>query len=211
MHKNQSNKHYNLFTKKTFFILGTIFCLPALLLSCSLLPSGAEKSLQATISAMNAQATVIAQQATQQALNIQATLLAQQALQLTQVAQPTQPPAVATQPPAETAQITLTTQTTSISEAELEEKIKSAKILLFEDISGNTLGLLRYIKESLDSAGYSYTDVGSAQGWLKDQLLSLKEWDLIIIASEMSGRVSGEYFDYIQDHLNRGTSVIIEM
>jgi hypothetical protein len=73
------------------------------------------------------------------------------------------------------------------------------------------------VKEALDNAGYSYTDVGSAQGWFKDQLVSQKEWDLIIVASEISGmfsgqgRISGEYFNYLEQNLDKGVALVMEL
>ena len=35
-------------------------------------------------------------------------------------------------------------------------------------------------------------------------------WDLVIIAVEYRAGISGEYFDYLMDVLNQGTSVIVE-
>jgi len=102
-------------------------------------------------------------------------------------------------------------------------KIKAAKILLFEDMSAHKVdstevypefdGLYptRYVKEALDMGGYSYVDVGSAVGWLKDNLLSTTKWDLIIVATEARDQISGEYFTYLMEHINRGTGVIIEL
>jgi len=195
-------------------IILTIFLLTSIvtLVSCSSLTKP-QSNLEATVFALSAQSTSIAQLATQESQNNQATALALQVTQLAQLLQPT------AQPTETQAEITITpatiepvsTQNPAASDQELESKIKAAKILLFEDISGNNLGFLRYVKEALDSGGYAYTDVGSAQGWFKDQLISQKEWDLIIAASEMSGRISGEYYDYLKAYLDQGTSVILEM
>lgn len=90
----------------------------------------------------------------------------------------------------------------------LHRRIKAAKILLFEDMSGSRQ--IRYVKESLDQAGYYYLDVGSAKGWFKNQLLNSQEWDLIIAASEARRPFGGEYFEYINDRVNRGSAAIIE-
>jgi hypothetical protein len=90
---------------------------------------------------------------------------------------------------------------------DVEALIKSAKILLYED-----LYCLRYVKPALDEAGYSYTDVVDRMGDFKKELLSGKPWDLIIAASEARGGVQGgEFFEYIGDYLDLGAAVIVEM
>jgi hypothetical protein len=94
---------------------------------------------------------------------------------------------------------------------DLDALRKGAKILLFEDMSGHPSKVARYIKPALEDAGYIFTDVGSAQGWLKEQLVQNKEWDLLIISAEASGRISGEYFDLIREFLESGAGVIMEM
>jgi hypothetical protein len=215
----QEKIHANIIAPKTKIItfLCVIFSLLALV-SCTIF-SESNNDLQATVAALSLQGTVVAQQATIDTQNIQTTMLAKQATQLAQLIPPTSAPPTVIQtdvivPVTET--ITATVKS-SISDTELEEKIKAAKILLFEDTSGNQMGLLRYVKEAMDSGGYAYTDVGSAQGWLKDQLISMKEWDLIIIAAELSGMVpgynklSGEFFTYIKQYLDQGTAVIMEL
>ncbi|NMC11416.1 MAG: hypothetical protein GYA34_00865 [Chloroflexi bacterium] len=96
-----------------------------------------------------------------------------------------------------------------IPQAVLMEKIKSSNILLFEDMAG--WGGSRFIKDALDLAGYSYTDVGSAQGWLRNNMLSNKSWDLIIVASETRTKIQGEFFDLLLDEIHHGTAIIIEI
>ena len=91
---------------------------------------------------------------------------------------------------------------------EIERKIKSAKILLFEDMSAS--GEIRIVKEALDQAGYYYLDVGSALGWFKDRLQSGEDWDLIIAAAEARRGFGGEYLDYINEKVEEGASAIIE-
>jgi hypothetical protein len=227
------NKSYadRLTVKKAGRIIAFIIVLTLLItLSCTFTGTQ-DTSLQATKVALEAQMTIMAQQdgqntqltaaaeqANQVAQNSQATLMAQQITQLTQQAaqlaegqpqesQITEEPVQATEPPPAATE-------NPANDAELEAKIKAAKILLFEDISGQKVGSIypdRYVKSALDAEGYAYTDVGSAMGWLKEQLLSSTDWDLIIIASEYKTRISGEYFDYLLQHINRGTGVIIEL
>ncbi|MBN1537678.1 MAG: hypothetical protein JW908_13150 [Anaerolineales bacterium] len=98
---------------------------------------------------------------------------------------------------------------TPIPEGYWEDKIPAANILLFEDMAGRSGS--RYIKAALDAANYSYTDVGSAQGWLKTNILSNGPWDLIIVASEARTKIQGEFFDMLLDEIHSGTAVIIEI
>jgi len=70
-------------------------------------------------------------------------------------------------------------------------------------MSGNRYKVERYVKRALDEAGYIYTDVGSAEGWLKKELVSPADYDLLIISSELTGKISGEYFDYINERLQK--------
>jgi hypothetical protein len=94
-----------------------------------------------------------------------------------------------------------------------EEQMKTATILLYEDIV-NDPRYTRYVKKTLDAMGLMYKDDGSAKGWLKTDLLGAapngKPWDLVILAIETRGQVSGEYFEYLNNILNQGTSVILE-
>ena len=96
---------------------------------------------------------------------------------------------------------------TEIPQAD-ERLLKSAKILLFEDMSASTH--IRYVKEALDKGGYFYLDVGSATGWLKSQLNSSVEWDLVIAAAEARRDFGGEFFEYIDERVTRGAAAIVE-
>lgn len=89
-----------------------------------------------------------------------------------------------------------------------ERLLKSARILLFEDMSASRH--IRYVKEALDREGYFYQDVGSAKGWFKSMLLSPVEWDLVIAAAEARRDFGGEFFAYIDDQVERGAGAIIE-
>jgi len=184
--------------------------------------------MQATLLAMkaeqDAQGTSAAANATQVAQNVQSTMLAYQGTQLSQqatqqAAQPTSPPPspqiiinFPTQPPPQPTATPPTsaspTEAIPTPAADIEATIKSAKILLFEDMAGTRQ--LRYWKEALDLGDYTYTDDGSAQGWFKDHLLSGTDWDLIIAASESRVKIQGEYFIYLNDYIKKGTAVIIE-
>jgi len=86
--------------------------------------------------------------------------------------------------------------------------LKSARILLFEDMSASRH--IRYVKEALDREGYFYQDVGSAKGWFKTMLLSGVEWDLVIAAAEARRDFGGELFEFIDDRVANGAGAIIE-
>jgi len=89
-----------------------------------------------------------------------------------------------------------------------ERTLKSARILLYEDMSAS--GEIRYVMEALDRMDLFYLDVGSAKGWFKNQLLSSQEWDLIIAAAEGDRNFGGEYFEYINDRVVQGAAAVIE-
>jgi len=121
-------------------------------------------------------------------------------------------PMANTQVPVETPLIAIT-PLSQFSSADFESFLKSASILLYEDM-GAYPETFRFVKKTLDSMGLNYMDVGSAQGWLKSQLLSGgpngQGWDLIIIAAEAKAGVTGEFYEYVNTALNQGSSVIME-
>lgn len=200
--------HSKLYYSAIIFI--TLF----LTLSCSL-TGGTDPSIQQTMSALSVQQTVLAQQSgqnqqatsqaaqsTQVAMNVQATVIAQQANQpVAPPPQPAQTEAVVAPPPAQPAG-------SPEPAVDINELIKSAKILLYEDMAGT--GQLELVQEALDMGGYTYKDDGSAMGWFKEDLLSGTKWDLIIAASERRTSIQGEFFVYLMDQINKGTAVIIE-
>jgi len=159
-------------------------------------------SSEATVQALALQATALAIQATQEAINLQATSLALQASGGSTGGMPTPEGPILTVPPTLPVEETPTPFIPPGQSMDLDALRKGAKILLFEDMSGHPSKVARYIKPALEDAGYIFTDVGSAQGWLKEQLVQNKEWDLLIISAEASGRISGEYFDLIREFLN---------
>lgn len=222
------NRHHH--SRKLFFIVSLFFIL-LVLASCNFsAPDDDEEDetgainneteialgVQQTLLAQesnNANATIAAQQATIQAQSILAT---SQALQ-----PPVQPPSpatmpavVETQPPIVENPPAPTAQVIQNPPAEVDEQwMKSAQILLFEDVVADPMKS-RYIKDTLDGMDLRYKDDGNAIGWLKNDLLagspSGQPWDLVIMAIEERGNVSGEYFEYLRDVLNKGTSVILE-
>jgi hypothetical protein len=89
-----------------------------------------------------------------------------------------------------------------------ERQLRSAKILLFEDMSASRY--IRIVKEALDQSDYFYQDVGSAKGWFKTQLLSPMKWDLVIAAAEADRAFGGEFFEYIDRQLADGAAAVVE-
>lgn len=190
-------------------LLLTLFVI--LSLTCTLSGSS-DSASEATVQAMAIQGTALALQATQEAVNLQATSLALQAGGQSTGGETTQPPEpLVTVPPTLPFEATPTPFIQPGQEMDLDALRRGAKILLFEDMSGHPSKVARYIKPALENAGYVFTDVGSAQGWLKNQLVDNKDWDLLIIAAEASGRISGEYFDLIREFLDAGAGVVMEM
>lgn len=145
------------------------------------------------------QATLVAQQATHTALEAQATLNAQQQAPINQ--QPTANPQPPTKEPGSDYQDFDTWMQSS------------ASILLYEDMAGD-FSVYRFIKGALDAMGLDYVDVKDALGNYKKQLLSGgpggQGWDLIISGKELRSSVQGEFYVYLNDALNQGSSVIIE-
>lgn len=189
-------------------LLVTVACLSSGQADPSLLQTQTALQVQLTLQAQQAnqgaQETAAAGERTRIAQEVQATMLAEQIAQLTQQAgqvPPTNPPPPATEAPP-------LPPSSPEPAVDIEQKIKNAKILLFEDMAGT--GQLEYYQEALEMGGYTFKDDGSAQGWFKDDLLSSTQWDLIIAASESRTKIQGEFFVYLLDHINRGTAVIIE-
>lgn len=92
--------------------------------------------------------------------------------------------------------------------------MKDANILLYEDMVSE-LNTTRFVKSTLDYMDLDYDDVGDGKGDLKSLMLSGgpggQGWDLIIVAAERKSGVSGEFFTYVNDALNMGSSVILEV
>jgi len=181
-------------------------------------------SLQETTMALVLQVTIAAME------NQQAANQVDNNAQMTQVAQavqatldavqppPTQEPP-AESPPTPTPEAVVEEQEPSVPSGgkqiseDFENWMKSAKILLYEDIAG-VYTTTRFVQQALDGMGLNYVDVKDAVGLFKEQMISGGPggagWDLIISAKEARGHVRGEMYVYMNDALNDGSSVIIE-
>ncbi len=92
----------------------------------------------------------------------------------------------------------------------LDERMKSAKILVFEDTYLSDLG--PWVKDTLDMMGLNYKYDGDALGHFMGDLNSSTPWDLIIVAAERRDVVQGEFWDVIAPKvINDKTALIVEM
>lgn len=143
------------------------------------------------------------------ALEIQSTMMAEQ---LTQSAGQIQPEAVTvpTQEPAQPPPDSPTAEAAAVQPVptatpDFEERMKSAKILVYEDTQG--IGL--WIKDALDGLGLKYTHVGDHSGDFMSQLNSSTKWDLIIVGAEAKTKVQGEFWDVIVERVARDDAALI--
>lgn len=145
--------------------------------------------------------------ATTAALQLQGTALA---LQLTQAAMGAQPQAQPPNPPASAptanapaaAQQPLATPT-----ADVEARIKSAKILVYENTDEYNIGM--WVQDALDGMGLKYKQTGSYSGYFMQDLGSGVKYDLIIVDAEGKDKISGEFWDIINTRLTRDKAALI--
>ena len=206
-----------------------ILCSLLLILSLSLLAGcgspSSDSSLEETIMALAVDATVNAmdqennsesQNQPEVDPNAHLTQVAEAVQATLDAVQPTSEPQPTLTPEAETAPVLSPPEGQATEEVSVEDFnawMKSAKILLYEDIAG-VYTTTRYVQDALDAMGLDYVDVKDAVGNYKEQLLSGgpggEGWDLIVSAKEGRGHVRGEMYIYLNDALNDGSSVIIE-
>jgi len=147
---------------------------------------------------------------TKAALEIQATSMSlhmtQQAIDSVPQSQPTEAPPPTQQPATEV--VLVPTEVIPTATLDVNERMRSAKILVYEDTS--FIGL--WVKNTLDGMGLKYTHVGDALGTFMENLNSGIQWDLIIVAAEAHEEVSGEFFDVITKRVTQDdTAVIVEL
>lgn len=218
--------------------IGYLFLIVSILATgCDLANLGQSPGYQETLVNIQIQQTMLPQE---QNNALQLTLTSQNStLQAQMVAQATQPPqpspalptpdmAVALQETVQAIQSStqaasiptaiIPTQTSSNLEPsptiDVLSMMKSANILLYEDMVAYS-ETNRYVKDTLDRMGLTYKDDGNAMGWLKSDMLNGapngEPWDLVIIAAEAKTSVQGEFFEYIMDVMDEGSSVILEV
>lgn len=139
---------------------------------------------------------------TKAALEIQGTSMA---LQLTQAAINNAQPAAPALPAA-----TLEVQAAAPAPeptADLEARIRSAKILVYENTDERGIGM--WIQDALESMGLEYTQTGSYSGHFMEYLNSGVKYDLIIVGAEDKDKISGEFWDQISARLTRDKAALI--
>lgn len=212
------NKGRDLIRLMSKSIPGILFVFLLLaLVGCTLLSSdeneenGSVDSLQLTEVALGVEQTLIARQETSVAQTFEADQDIPKTGDVTP--QPTPDMAVTESVMQSTPSDPQASPTTQALPADFENHMKSASILLYEDIVNNP-EVYRYIRQTLERMGLPYTDVGSAKGRFKDALLtgtpSGNPWDLIIVAAEARTGIQGEFFEYINNSLDQGSSVVLE-
>ena len=153
---------------------------------------------------------------TKAVLELQSTAMS---LQLTQAAVniPTQPPPVqpTIPPPAQPTipppvQPTIPPPPTEIQPTptqDVEARIKSAKILVYENTDEYGIGM--WIQDALDGLGLKYTQTGSYSGHFMEYLNSGVKYDLIIVGAEAKDKISGEFWDVVNQRLVRDKAALI--
>ena len=181
---------------------GTTFlwlAVATVLLACSItgtVPTN-PPAFDSTKAALELQGTSMALQLTQSALNAQPQASPQPpvVIQQTVVIQPTDPP-----PPVATVIQPTPTQ-------DVEARIKSAKILVYENTDERGIGM--WIQDALDGMGLKYTQTGSYSGHFMEYLNSGVKYDLIIVGAEDKDIVSGEFWDVVNTRLTRDKAALI--
>lgn len=213
-------------------ILLFVVILTLALAGCTAFPTEEDPSLRETQLELNVQQTLAANKATEAdvggTIEAQRATLEAQSAQATRIAQQ-QPPATATvdeatiQQTEQAQQATLSAEQTALAPTEtpIPEPVidfatwmQSANILVFEDMT-TMPETNRYVKDTLGYMQLNFSDTGSAKGMLQTQVAGPgpngEEWDLLIIAAEAKKEgVNGEFINYIEDALTRGSSVIFE-
>jgi len=101
--------------------------------------------------------------------------------------------------------------TTQAPTEDVMTKLKSAKILFYEDIYGAKLS--SRVKPALDKLGITSPNlvfVGDRLGDFKTQLNG-DTWDLIIMVGEARNDVKGEFWKYMRYQVEDGAALVIEM
>lgn len=153
----------------------------------------------------------LALQGTEQALALRGTEMALQETQsaMNQVKEPTETPQPTDEPiPTDTPEPEEPTATPDPN-AQIEDQIKSAKILLYEDTA--PLGIGQWVEETLIRMGLDYTTTTDYSGDFMKYLDSGTKWDLIIIAAEDHTVIQGEFWDVILERAHKKTAIIAEV
>ena len=204
-----------------FITIGVLFVW-GVSLACNA-PASGDQDLQNTQIALNIKATELAMQANQpvEQPDEPNTALTQTSQSATQIAEDVQATVNAqlnaeptdAPPPTNTQQPDLPAEDPPVVEepVDIDALIKDSKILLFENVT--KIPLPRYIQQALDNMGLSrnYVDTKDATGNFKRELLSGTDWDLILVGVEARSSIAGEFFDYFNEQVNKGTGLVLEI
>lgn len=147
---------------------------------------------------------------TKAVLELQATAMS---LQLTQASINSQPlPQPTSLPPSPQPTVSATaaplpTQIPPTPTQDVEAQIKAAKILVYENTDARGIGM--WIQDALDGMGLDYKQTGSYSGTFMENLGSGIPWDLIIVGAEDKNKISGEFWDVINRHLEQDKTALI--
>ncbi len=168
-----------------------------LALACSITtaaPPAVPPTYDPTKAALEMQATFVSMQLTQGAL-----VLNPQAGQ--PVAEnPTDTPEPPAQPPSPTPIPVIPTE-------DIEARIRSANVLVYENTDERGIGM--WVQDALDAMGMKYTQTGSYSGHFMEYLGSGTPYDLIIVDAEDKDTIRGEFWDVINTRLTRDKAAMI--
>jgi len=188
-------------TKARYGLAAFTIALIFSLLACNLATSTPSAGSDATTVAMQVQLTMQA---------IQNATLAAQVAQGGQPTQGGQPLPTYTSFPTYTQPAPPPVEASATPTQNIADRIKSAKILVFEDVYMTNLE--PWVKQTLDMMGLKYTYDGSNSGDFMGDLNSSIPWDLIIVAAEERNAVQGEFWDVIAPKVIQDkTALIVEM
>jgi hypothetical protein len=168
-----------------------------LMLACGVASPEPPPGVDATKAALQLQSTAMSLQLTQSALNSRPQV------------QPTNlpPPTPTENAPAPTETAPAPAQVLPTPTADLEARIKSAKIVVYENTDEYNIGM--WVQDALDGLGLSYTQTGSYSGRFMQNLNSGVKYDLIIVDAEGKDKISGEFWDAINTRLVRDKAALI--
>jgi hypothetical protein len=183
---------------------GKIVMLTLIILAsgCNMPGSGGPQTpvFDPTKAALEFQATAMSQQMTQQAMTTEPAVVP------TQILPSPEPPTSV--PPTEAMPTATEVVVAPPETQDLEERMKSAKILVYED----TPYIGMWIKDTLQGMGLKHTFVGDAMWTFMENLNSGIQWDLIIVGAESHDYVSGDFFDVLTERVVQdNTALIVEM
>lgn len=97
-----------------------------------------------------------------------------------------------------------------LTDQQIQDKINSSNILIYEDMAGYQ-AYIRYVSKAIASIGGNHVYVGDAMGTFMNKLNSDTNWDLIIVASEYRDAISGDYWTTLKKQVDKGVALIAEV